>query len=141
MAIAIASGKVGYVLMRGDHLIDWKISRAAAETPEKMRDVVTHWLTQNSPELVVTERINAYSRKSDSTHALIAAAQDAIECAGLKHTAKLRRQSHANKYDEIAHLAERFPAIAPWAPERRKFYDPEPLNTILFEALSLAVQD
>lgn len=42
-----------------------------------------------------------------------------------------------NKYAEAAVLIERYPEIAAWQPNRR-FFDNEPRNTVLFEALALA---
>ena len=141
MAVAIASGKVGYVVMRGDQLIDWKLSKVAAKSPNKMQETMSYWLALHCPDVVITEAINPYSRKSDKTLAIMSAAVGVIENADVRYLPKIRKRSYPNKYDEIEALAARFPKIAPWAPARRKFYDPEPINTILFEALSLAVQE
>ena len=141
MAVAVASGKVGYVVLRGDELVDWKLSRLAAKSPSLMQETLSYWLSLHTPDVVVTEAINPYSRKSGKTLAIMSAAQAVIVNVKIRHKPKHRKRDFANKYDEIEHLAMQFPAIAPWAPERRKFYDPEPLNTILFEALSLAVQE
>lgn len=43
-----------------------------------------------------------------------------------------------NKYDEAKAQAERFPEIAAWLPRERRFFDNEPRNIILFDALTLA---
>ena len=50
-----------------------------------------------------------------------------------------REQEYANKYEEAAALGEQFPDLAPWVPKKRRFFDNEPRNTVLFEAVALAL--
>jgi hypothetical protein len=42
-----------------------------------------------------------------------------------------------NKYAEAEALAARYPELAAWKPKPRRFFDNEPRNTVLFEALAL----
>lgn len=73
---------------------------------------------------------------------LVALAQPAHRPAAHNHLLEVgvpRKQGFANKYAEAEVLVERYPELAPWKPEKRRFYDNEPRNTVLFEALSLAL--
>lgn len=137
MGIAVASHKVGYVVLRNGVLVDWYVSRAAAKSPERIQKVVRGWLDQHQPDLVISETFNPYSRKSDRTLALMQAAQATVKDAGIKLKSVPRTRNFNNKYDEITHLCSLYPIIAPWAPAPRKCWEGERLNTILFEALSL----
>jgi hypothetical protein len=56
----------------------------------------------------------------------------------LLDVAVARECCYANKYVEADALAERYPDIAAWKPKKRRFFDNEPRNTVLFEALALA---
>jgi hypothetical protein len=51
-----------------------------------------------------------------------------------------REHRYPNKYAEADALVDRYPELAPWKPMKRRFYDNEPRNTVLFEALALADQ-
>lgn len=62
----------------------------------------------------------------------IAANQEVLDIA------VVREFRFPNNYAET--LAERYPILAPWKPKPRRFFDNEPRNTVLFEALVLADQ-
>lgn len=140
MGLAVASGKIGMVILRDSQLLDWKVSKVATRSQKDMQRVLQGWLKLHQPDQVISEAINPYSRKSNRTLALMKAAELAVQTAECQHKARARLRSYPNKYDEIAALSMIYPVIAPWAPEPRKCYEPEPLNTILFEALALAIQ-
>ena len=137
MGIAVASHKVGYVVLRNGELLDWHVSRVAAKSSERIQKVVRGWLELQQPDLVISETINPYSRKSDRTLALMQAVEATVQDANVDHRAVPRMRNFNNKYDEISHLCSLYPIIAPWAPAPRKCWEGERLNTILFEALSL----
>lgn len=88
--------------------------------------------------MIVTEKIETARSKGDHTKLLIAAMADlAAEHELLDIT--IERPGHfANKYDEADALAERYSEMAAWKPKHRRFFDNEPRNTVLFEALALA---
>ncbi|MEP3893171.1 MAG: hypothetical protein ABJN52_04155 [Litorimonas sp.] len=140
MGLALASGKVGHVVLRDGKLLDWKVSKVAARSSHRMQQVLQSWLEIHNPDCVITEDINPYSRKSERTLSVMKAAEGVVVAFGCEHRPLPRERHFANKYLEIEALAECYPAIAPWAPAPRKCYEPEPLNTILFEALALVEQ-
>jgi len=49
-----------------------------------------------------------------------------------------RNRALPNKYAEAAELADEFPQIAAWLPAKRRLWEKEPRNIVMFEALSLA---
>ena len=140
MGLAIAAGKAGMVILRDGKLLDWKLSKKASKSPEKMQRILQGWLDTHQPDCVISEEINPYSRKSERTLSIMRAAENVIVTDNCQYITAIRERSYQNKYDEIAALSETYPAIAPWAPNPRKCYEPEPLNTILFEALALTQQ-
>ena len=137
MGLAVAAGKVGFVILRNDQLLDWKVSKVAAKSPERMQQVLQGWLDIHQPDCVISETINLYSRKSNRTLSVMKAAEYVITTNDCQHITIPRERNYQNKYEEIAALSDIHPIIAPWAPTPRKCYESEPLNTILFEALAL----
>ena len=138
LAIAVATGKVGYVFLIDGVPYDWGLSLVASQSPRAIYDHTLGWIEYYQPELVVTERIGRLSRKGavsrTLTNATLKAAQDsdvAIACVD-------RVQRYQNKYVEAEVLAERFPELEPWLPSVRRLWDSEPRSTIIFEAVALA---
>ena len=78
MGIAIASGKVGHVVMRKGILLDWKVSKQAARSPEQLQKTVEGWITLHRPDRIVTEAINPYCRKSPRTLHLMQTLEEVI---------------------------------------------------------------
>jgi hypothetical protein len=140
MGLAVAAGKAGFVILRDGKLLDWKVSKKATKSPEKMQRILQGWLDVHQPDCVISEAINPYSRKSDRTLSIMQASENVIITNDCQHIAIPRERNYPNKYDEIAALSELYPQIAPWAPNPRKCFEPEPFNTILFEALALTHQ-
>ena len=138
LAIAVATGRVGYVYLIGDRLQDWGLSRkasinstlAAAQTEKLIADL--------HPDVLVTEKVSKISTKSFKTRSLIESVQRVAANANLLNVSVLRANIFKNKYEEAKHLGERFPEISAWVPRARRIWEPEPKNTVLFEALALA---
>jgi hypothetical protein len=140
LALAAARRRVGSVVLDGATLLDWRISDKAAENASSARDHVRSLIADFSPDVVVTEEVATARQKGKRTHAITEAMYAEAEEAGLLAVSLPRTQRFANKYDEAEALLAEFPELAPWLPVRRRFYDNEPRNTVLFEALSLALQ-
>jgi LmbE family N-acetylglucosaminyl deacetylase len=138
LAMAAASGKVGMVFFVGKRLMDWQLSVKASKSPQHATEWLASLIRARQPHVIVTEKIETAKSKGDHTKLLIAAmAALAAEHELLDIT--IDRPSHfANKYDEADVLAERYPEMAAWKPKHRRFFDNEPRNTVLFEALALA---
>ena len=63
LAIAVGSGRAGYMFFIGDKLTKWEMSRKAASSPEGVRKVIGKWLKDLAPDAVVIEQLTKTSRK------------------------------------------------------------------------------
>ena len=117
--------------------MDWGLSVKASKNPDTAMKYAKKILGFYRPEMLLTEKITKYSRKSPHNHSIIKALVSAISDETHREVEKM--QSHPNKYDEINVLCERFPQLANWAPSKRKVWVSEHRNTILFEALAQAI--
>ncbi|GGD35194.1 hypothetical protein GCM10011358_18960 [Sinisalibacter lacisalsi] len=138
LAVAAASGRVGYAFLVGDKLRDWHVSYTAAKSPTKAAEEAQKWINRLKPDVVVTEKAAEAARKGKKTKAIIGAIARTAEHNYLLNVSVARVHDYANKYEEAAALAAQYPAIEPWLPKKRRFFDNEPRNTVLFEALSFA---
>lgn len=136
LAIAAATGRIGHVLLIGEQLLDWGLSRKASKSPELAATYTQKLVDALSPDVVVTESVPKTSTKSKKTRQLIEAVARVAERAILLDIRMKASRNFPNKYEEAAHLATRFPDMAAWVPRPRRIWEPEPRNTILFEALS-----
>lgn len=140
LAFAAASGRVGSVLLIGDRLVDWHTSNKAADSGVEAAAYAQALINDLTPDVVVTEELETASHKGKHTLAIIAAIARTAEHNDLLDVSVPHKHRYPNKYAEADALAEQFPELAPWKPMKRRFYDNEPRNTVLFEALALAVQ-
>ena len=138
LALAAASGRIGMVFLIGDRLMDWRISNFAARSPKAASKYAQTLITALKPDVVVTERIDAARYKGGSTKELVAAMAEAATKHEVLDVSVPRERRYPNKYAEADALVERYPELAPWKPKTRRFFDNEPRNTVLFEALALA---
>lgn len=138
IAIAAASGRIGYAFFIDRVVCDWGLSRAASANPLSAAAQAQAWFVRLRPEVVVTERIDHLCRKGIRTRKVIQAIANSAAAAGLYDISVPRHRRYANKYDEASVLAERFPELAQWRPPRRRTWEPEPRNMTYFEALALA---
>ena len=139
LAIAVATGRIGYVYFIGDKLRDWGLSRKASANSTLAAAQADRWIRDLVPDVVVTEKFPKTSSKSAKTKSLIEAIQSVAAKANLLDVCVTRASTLKNKYEEAKHLGERFPEISAWVPRIRRIWEAEPKNTILFEALALAV--
>lgn len=140
MGIAAAYGRIGYVVLADDQLIDWGVSKAASRSPEKALAKATEWIELLSPQVIVTERVGSNPRKRGKTLALMTAVHRAAQqsTATSVTTTKIRR--HQNKYQEARALARLFPELTSRLATKPKCWLAEPRRMILFEALALALR-
>ena len=138
LAVAASSRHVAYVFFIGERLVDWQISDRASATPECARQAVTQWIEDFDPRAVISERPDTPRRKGERSRENLAAIGAAASASGRIHVAIVREKAFPNKYAEAAFYAARYPDLLPWLPEKRIFYENEPRNTILFEAVVLA---
>ena len=138
LAVAVASGRVGYVLLVGEKLKDWHVSYTAPKSPTTAAELAQKWINQLEPDVVVTEKAEGAAKKGRKTKAIIGAIARTAEHNYVLDVSVVRAHDYANKYEEAAALAAQYPAIQAWLPKKRRFFDNEPRNTVLFEALSFA---
>lgn len=139
LAIAAAHNRLGYVFLIGDRLIDWRISDRAANSTTKAVAWVQRYVGELKPEVIVTEELKTSRKKGNKTIAIIEAVGNLAENKDLLNVMVPHRHDFDNKYDEADALAALYPDLKPWVQRRRWFYDNEPRNTVIFEALSLAL--
>jgi hypothetical protein len=140
LAVAAATGRIGMVFLIGNRLMDWQISGKAAKSPEQAARFADAIIRSHRPDVFITEKIDVARNKGDKAKALIDTMARAAAEHELLDVSIDRPSGFANKYDEADALAERYPELAAWKPKRRRFFDNEPRNTVLFEALALADQ-
>lgn len=138
LAFAAATGRVGSVFLVGNNLIDWHISNKAAESGVEAAAHAQTLINDLTPDVVVTEELETARHKGKHTLALIAAIARTAEYNQLLDVSVPREHRYSNKYAEADALVDLYPELAPWKPVKRRFYDNEPRNTVLFEALALA---
>ncbi len=138
LAIAVASGRVGYTFLIGDRLRDWGTSRKAAKSPVKAAETTQEWINDLQPNVVVTEKLDALCNKGAKSQDIIGAVARTAEHNYVLDVAVSHIHDFPSKYEEAAALAEQYPDLKDWLPRKRRFFDPEPRNTVIFEALSLA---
>jgi len=137
LGVAATSRHVAYAFFQGGELVDWRISDRASDSPENLATALRGWIEALAPQVVVTERADVALRKGNRARVMIRTAGEVATGAGCLHVAVARPHDFRNKYDEATFLATRYPDLAPWLPQKRAFYENEPRNTIVFEAVVL----
>lgn len=140
LAVAAATGRIGYVFLVGGTLRLFELSVSASRSPHHAVQKMQEWIEYLEPDVIITEKITQRSRKSDDSHHLIEAITAIADDAPVNNAEVVRVQHFKNKYEEARAFAERFPQIKPWVPKMPPIWLPEPRNTIYFEALSLALE-
>ena len=138
LAVAAASGRIGSVFLIGDRLMDWQMSNKAAESSVEATAFAQALINEFTPDVVVTEELDTARHKGTHTLGLIAAIARTAEHNQVLDVAVPHEHRYPNKYAEAEALVERYPELTPWKPAKRRFYDNEPRNTVIFEALALA---
>ena len=138
LALAAATRRVGYVYFIGGQLKDWRVSDKAAKSTTEAAGQIQRWINELKPDVVATEKVGNSTKKSAKTRAIIAAMAYVASHNYLLDVSVTRPREYENKYAEAAALARRYPDIAGWLPTKRRLFQTEPRNTVLFEALALA---
>ncbi len=138
LAIAVAKGRAGYVYMAGGELRDWNVSVKAVESATNLAEWMQKLISDLKPDVVVTEKITEHCRKGKKTKRLINAAVELASHNYVLDVSVERPRNHPCKYTEAEELAGRYPELIGWLPKKRRYFESEPRNTILFEALAFA---
>jgi hypothetical protein len=138
IAFAAASGRVGFVLLVGERLMDWQISNKAGKTADGAAAYALALIDKFTPDVVVTEQVDRALHKGSRAKDIIEAIAQTAADNFVLDVSVVREQRYPNKYVEADALVARYPDLAAWKPIKRRFFDNEPRNTVLFEALALA---
>jgi hypothetical protein len=140
LAIAVASGRIGYVYLTDGEARDWGVSLVASRSPERAEAKVAELLSIYRPQLIITEKLSVHSRKSGRTIKVIEAVSRVAQADSAHHVEIEHIQQHPNKYVEMDALARRHPALEHWKPAKRKLWESEDRRTTIWHALALADQ-
>jgi hypothetical protein len=139
LAIAVASGKVGYVFLHHGRLQDWGITVKAAKNGGDLVGLVQSLINEWQPAVVVTEDCGDGCRKGDKTKRLIRSLSELASHNAVLDVSVPRPRTFQSKYEEAQVLVAKHPEIAGHLPaQRRRIFDFEPRGMVLFEALALA---
>lgn len=141
LSVAVASGRAGYVFLVGGKLYDWGITVKGVKSGTELAGFVQTLINNLKPDVVVTEKGDAESRKGKRTRQLIRAIAETASHNYVLDVSVTRPHNFPSKYEEAEELAKRYPEIAGYLPIRkRRIFDFEPRSMIIFEALALAEQ-
>jgi len=137
LAFSAISDRIGLVLLADGRLKDWRTSKRAARSSIEAAGFAQKMINFYQPDVVVTEKVSGH-HKSKATRKLInamamVASENYVLDVAVKHC-----HPYPSKYEEAEALVKRYPALLPWLPVKRRFFDHEPRAMLLFEALSLA---
>jgi hypothetical protein len=138
LAFAVATGRVGSVFFMGGRLMDWQMSNKASRDNIGAAEHAQNLINKYRPDVVVTQDPRSAGNKGERSLLIIDAIARTAATNNLLHIAVPRQRSFGNKYAEADMLAERYPDVAAWKPQKRRAFDNEPRNTVIFEALALA---
>ena len=140
MGIAVASGRIAYVVLEGDRLLDWDVSQAASKSPERASTKAAEWIGLLKPEAVISEAPGSNPRKRGATIALMEAVHKAAQDSDAISITTTKVRHHKDKYREARALAQEYPELLPRLAKKPACWLAEPRRMILFEALALALR-
>jgi hypothetical protein len=148
LALEIRLRRVGFAVFEGARLLDWGIGRWRADADPVLATVrrICPLLALYSPSVVVLKHLNS-SMKARRRKRVIAAVRHKLVTRSIEvHLVKrvgvrqaFRLSGSRNKYQIAAAIAETFPELRRKLPQKRKAYQPERYNAVLFDAVALAL--
>lgn len=139
LAVAVASGKAGYVFLQRGQLLDWGITVKAAGSSAELVGFAQGLINELRPDVVVTEDCTKNCRKGKKSKRLIQSLAELASHNPVLDVSVPRPRLYQSKYEEAQTLAKAHPEIAGYLPaQKRRIFDFEPRSMVLFEALALA---
>jgi len=117
-----------------------KQSCKAANSAQDALRFLDDWIREFKPHFIVTEDAYRAKRKASQVRTIIGALADFADTTKINNAAVARQQRYANKYEEAALLAKEFPKLERILPEKRRLWESEKREMIIFEAVALAKQ-
>ncbi|WP_317056551.1 hypothetical protein [Roseovarius rhodophyticola] len=139
LSVAVSSGRVGYVFLEGTQLLDWAVTTTVSNKATNLVAYVQELINTLQPDVVVTEKCNDDCRKGSHSKKLIASIAELASHNYVLDVQVSRRRVFQSKYEEAEYAAKRHPDLIGHLPKKkRRFFEFEPRNMIVFEALVLA---
>jgi len=149
LALEIRLRRVGFAVFEGpSRLLDWGIRRwpAAANPTATIALRIDPLLSLYSPSMVVLKHVGharvAMPRKRviDAVRKRLIARPIAVHMVKIDEVRQAFYQSgNRNKYEIAAAIAQLFPELRRKLPPKRKAYQPERYNAVIFDAVALAL--
>lgn len=138
LSVAAATRGVAYVLFDDGKLVAWGISRKAWRSTVCAGEVFQKWIDQYEPTLIITEKILAASKKGRRARTLTTTLQSIASHNYAYDICVLMNRRGKTRYAFAKELSEIYPDLKPRLPRGYAWYDPAPLNLLIFDALTLA---
>ncbi|MEM8793403.1 MAG: hypothetical protein AAGE80_17410 [Pseudomonadota bacterium] len=139
LSIAVSSGRVGYVCFDGRQLQDWAITTTVSGNLSDLMAFAQELINRLKPDVVVTEKCDRKSRKGRRTRRRITSIVELASHNYVLDVSVPRPRSFPSKYEEATDVVTRYPDLVGYLPKRkRRIFDFEPRNMIIFEAIALA---
>jgi hypothetical protein len=139
LSVAVATGRVGYVFLEGTKLLDWAVTTRISKKSSDLVGYLQELINTLKPDVVVTEKCDDDCRKGTRAKRLIASITELASHNYVLDVSVPRPRTFQSKYEEAENLVSRHPDLIGYLPEKkRRFFDFEPRNMIVFEALALA---
>ncbi len=138
LAVAVTQRRFGYVFLINGQLKEWQLMTKPTKSRSNAAGALQELINNFKPDVVVTEDIDAGSKKGKGARTITQALQHISSQNYVLDVCVKRVQNFANKYEEAVSLAGQYPVIKPLVPEKRRFFDSEPARMVLFDALALA---
>ncbi|MEO3416139.1 hypothetical protein AAFO92_15920 [Roseovarius sp. CAU 1744] len=139
LSVAVSSGRVGYVFLEGTQLLDWAVSTSVSGQSTDLVAFVQELINTLKPDVVVTEKCDDGCKKGEQSKRLIAAISELASHNYVLDVSVSRPRHFKSKYEEAISIVERHSDLIGYIPKRkRRFFEFEPRNMIVFEAVALA---
>jgi len=139
LSVAVSSGRVGYVFLDGVQLRDWAVTTTVSGDATDLVAFVQELINTLKPDVVVTEKCDQDCRKGKRSKQLIASIAELSSHNYVLDVQVPRPRVFKSKYEEAQSAVNRHPDLIGYLPEKkRRFFEFEPRNMIVFEALALA---
>ena len=139
LSVAVSTGRVGYTFLEGTKLLDWAVTTTVSGKASDLVGYVQELINTLKPDVVVTEKCDDDCKKGKRSKTLIRSIAELTSHNYVLDVQVPRPRSFPSKYEEAESAVKRHPDLIGYLPERkRRFYEFEPRNMIVFEALALA---
>lgn len=120
--------------------IQWsRWAGAGSDSKRQAYEYASRQIEYYRPQLLVTELVTDQSKKGQYSRSLINEFMKAAQDHDVTWSLVVRKQRHANKFQEAVNLVERFPELKATLPPKRYWWQTEDQRMIIFEATALAL--